>query len=90
MRVCIFGAGAIGGFLAHGLSRVDGVEVSVVARGPHLAAMLEKGVGLTRDGETTSSPIAKGSANPAELGEPSIGPATEIGDPNRRRAGNDA
>ncbi len=72
MRVCIFGAGAIGGLLAHGLAGVDGVDVSVVARGEHLAAMLDKGVGLTRDGETTFSPIAKGSADPATLGEQDV------------------
>ena len=72
MRVCIFGAGAIGGFLAHGLAKVDGVELSVVARGPHLAAMLDKGIGLTRDGETTYSPIHNGSANPADLGEQDV------------------
>ncbi|NNE22319.1 MAG: oxidoreductase, partial [Rhizobiales bacterium] len=35
MRVCIFGAGAIGGFLAHGLAQVDGVELSIMARGDH-------------------------------------------------------
>ena len=34
MKVCIFGAGAIGGYLAAGLSNVEGVELSLVARGP--------------------------------------------------------
>ncbi len=43
-RICIFGAGAIGGFVAAHLARVDGVEVSVVARGAHLAAIRERGL----------------------------------------------
>ena len=36
--ICVFGAGAIGGFLAAKLEAA-GTPVSVVARGPHLAAM---------------------------------------------------
>lgn len=36
MRICIFGAGAIGGFVAVRLAQVPGVEVSVVARDGHL------------------------------------------------------
>lgn len=44
MRICIFGAGAIGGFVAAHLAQVDGVEVSVVARGAHLAAIREHGL----------------------------------------------
>ncbi len=51
MRICIFGAGAIGGYLAAGLARVPGVEVSVIARGAHLAAIRERGLTLERDGE---------------------------------------
>ncbi len=72
MRVCIFGAGAIGGFLAHGLGKVDGVQLSVMARGPHLEAMLSKGIGLSRDGETTYTAIHKGSPDPTELGEQDV------------------
>ena len=44
MRVCIFGAGAIGGFVAAHLARVSGLDVSVVARGAHLAAIREHGL----------------------------------------------
>ena len=43
MRICVIGAGAIGGLLAAKLAHAGG-EVSVVARGPHLAAMLERGL----------------------------------------------
>jgi len=44
LRVCIFGAGAIGGFVAAHLARVGGLEVSVVARGAHLAAIRARGL----------------------------------------------
>ena len=72
MRVCIFGAGAIGGFLAHGLAQIDGVELSVMARGEHLKAILESGIALVRDREATAFPIAKGSPDPADLGEQDV------------------
>ena len=38
MKICIYGAGAIGGYLGVQLARA-GVDVSLVARGAHLAAM---------------------------------------------------
>ena len=50
MKVCIFGAGAIGGFVGAELSRA-GVEVALVARGAHLAAMRAHGLRLQIDGE---------------------------------------
>ena len=42
MKICIYGAGAIGGFLGAELA-LAGEEVALVARGPHLEAMIEKG-----------------------------------------------
>ena len=72
MRVCIFGAGSIGGLLAHGLAQVDGVDLSIVARGDHLKAMLENGISVIRDGETTTHAIAQASPDPAKLGEQDI------------------
>ena len=51
-RICIFGAGAIGGYLAVHLAQVDGLEVSVVARGAHLAA-------IQRDGLRLESPLGE-------------------------------
>ncbi|HEY2756251.1 MAG TPA: 2-dehydropantoate 2-reductase [Pseudolabrys sp.] len=67
MKICIYGAGAIGGYLAVGLSQVDGVELSLVARGAHLAAIKDRGLKLLIDGEER---ICKPRAtnNPAELG----------------------
>ncbi len=45
MRICIFGAGAVGGHLAARLA-AGGHDVSVVARGAHLEAMSRNGVKL--------------------------------------------
>ena len=44
MKVCVFGAGAIGGYVAARLSAAGDAEVSCVARGPHLAAMKANGL----------------------------------------------
>lgn len=46
MRVCVYGAGAIGGHLAVRLGQVAGNRVQVVARGAHLAAIRERGLTL--------------------------------------------
>src|SRR5207244_1402313 len=45
MKICIYGAGAIGGYLGVQLARL-GVDVSLVARGAHLAAMKQNGLKL--------------------------------------------
>lgn len=67
MKICIYGAGAIGGYLAAGLSTVGGVELSLVARGPHLAAIRDKGLTLLIGGEErVCRPVATN--DPAELG----------------------
>jgi 2-dehydropantoate 2-reductase len=50
MRICIYGAGAIGAWLGVHLS-LAGEEVTLIARGPHLAAMQKHGVKLLIDGE---------------------------------------
>jgi len=50
LKICVFGAGAIGGYLAALLFRT-GADVSVVARGAHLAAMHRDGLRLRIDGE---------------------------------------
>ncbi|MGR3913670.1 MAG: 2-dehydropantoate 2-reductase [Gammaproteobacteria bacterium] len=50
MKVCIAGAGAIGGLLGARLARA-GHEVSLLARGPHLAAIRARGLKLLQDGE---------------------------------------
>lgn len=49
MKICVIGAGAIGGLLAAKLSQA-GEEVSVVARGAHLARIVADGLTLLEDG----------------------------------------
>jgi 2-dehydropantoate 2-reductase len=49
MRVCIYGAGAIGGYLGVHLA-LAGADVTLIARGAHLAAMQANGVRLISDG----------------------------------------
>jgi 2-dehydropantoate 2-reductase len=67
VKVCIYGAGAIGGYLAAGLSGVDGVELSLVARGAHLAAIRSGGLKLRIGDEVrVCRPTATG--DPRELG----------------------
>ena len=51
MKICIFGAGAVGGHMAAKLA-AQGHDISVVARGPHLQAMREHGIKLLHGGET--------------------------------------
>ncbi|NOD75923.1 2-dehydropantoate 2-reductase [Ruegeria sp. HKCCD4332] len=67
MKVCIFGAGAIGGYVAAKLAQTD-VDVSVVARGPHLVAMQEKGLTLQEDGQEPINVPIRASDNAADLG----------------------
>ena len=50
MKICIYGAGAIGAGLGVELS-LAGEDVTLIARGPHLAAMQKNGVKLLIDGE---------------------------------------
>jgi 2-dehydropantoate 2-reductase len=66
MRIAIYGAGAIGGLLGARLARTD-VEVGLIARGPHLAAMRERGLILVA-GEERFTVHPKASEDPAELG----------------------
>jgi 2-dehydropantoate 2-reductase len=52
MKICVFGAGAIGGFIGAMLARKGEAEVSLVARGAHLEAMKARGLTLRLNGET--------------------------------------
>lgn len=66
MKICIFGAGAIGGYMGAKLAQA-GADVSLVARGPHLKAMREDGLRLIEEsGETTVKVTASDDA--ADLG----------------------
>ena len=66
MKICIFGAGAIGGYMGAKLAEA-GVDVSLVARGPHLAAMKANGLTLIEESGTKNLPVTV-SDNPADLG----------------------
>jgi 2-dehydropantoate 2-reductase len=66
MKVCIYGAGAIGGYLGVQLARA-GADVSLVARGAHLETMKANGLKLLiGDEEHVVQPRC--TDNPAELG----------------------
>jgi 2-dehydropantoate 2-reductase len=66
MKICVFGAGAVGGHLAAKLS-ASGHDVSVVARGAHLAAMQRNGIKLLH-GDRTITGRVRAAAAAAELG----------------------
>src|SRR5437764_7244710 len=56
MKIVIVGAGATGGYLGAKLSRA-GEAVTLIARGPHLAAMRERGVRVREEeGEFVARP----------------------------------
>jgi 2-dehydropantoate 2-reductase len=57
MKFCIYGAGAIGGYLAVELA-LSGQEVCVVARGAHLAAIRERGLTLKIHGREKVAKLA--------------------------------
>ena len=67
MKICVYGAGAIGGYMAVQLAR-SGVETSVVARGPHLAAIQANGLTLKIAGGSHTVWIPA-SDDPADLGQ---------------------
>ncbi|MCH7880094.1 MAG: 2-dehydropantoate 2-reductase [Proteobacteria bacterium] len=50
MKVCVVGAGAIGGYMGVRIAE-QGHEVSLIARGPHLAAIKENGLSLRQNSE---------------------------------------
>lgn len=66
MRICIYGAGSVGGYLAASLAQ-GGADVSVVARGAHLAAIQSNGLTVETPGGSITARLAA-SADPADLG----------------------
>jgi 2-dehydropantoate 2-reductase len=67
MKICVFGAGAIGGYMGVKLAQA-GADVSLVARGPHLAAMQENGLTLIEEDGAPQTVKVRASDNAAELG----------------------
>ena len=66
MRICVFGAGAVGGYLAASLAQ-GGAEVSIVARGAHLATIRTRGL-TVETSDTTINARIPASDDPAALG----------------------
>ncbi|MDR7378423.1 2-dehydropantoate 2-reductase [Rhodoferax ferrireducens] len=66
MKICIYGAGAIGGWIGARLAAI-GEPVSVVARGATLAALQSQGLQLQQEGQLLRVPV-QASDNPAALG----------------------
>jgi 2-dehydropantoate 2-reductase len=66
MRICIYGAGAVGGNFAARLA-ASGHYVSVVARGANLAALKKRGIEL-HSGDKVIKAKLRASDRPAELG----------------------
>jgi 2-dehydropantoate 2-reductase len=66
VRICVYGAGAIGGYFGARLARC-GHDVTLIARGPHLEAMRKNGLRLISAGDDfTVHPMC--TDEPAEAG----------------------
>ncbi len=73
MKVCVFGIGAVGGYLAARLGHAPGVELSVIARGQQLKAIQANGLRVeVFDGQTYQSKPAHATDDPATLPEQDI------------------
>jgi 2-dehydropantoate 2-reductase len=66
LKICVFGAGAIGGYLAAELA-LAGHEVSAIVRGTHLDAIRENGLKLIIEGKEKVARIAA-SSNSSDFG----------------------
>ncbi|MFN7855374.1 MAG: ketopantoate reductase family protein, partial [Acidovorax sp.] len=71
MKACIYGAGAIGGWLGMALAQA-GCELGAVARGATLAALQADGLRLQRADGTLAQARVNAQAHPAELGVPDL------------------
>ncbi len=71
MRICIVGAGAIGGWLGARLAAAEVAEVSAVARGATLASLRTHGWRLEEDDAVITAPVVA-SDEPADLGEQDV------------------
>lgn len=66
MKFCVFGAGAVGGFVGGMMARTE-AEVSLVARGAHLDAIRADGLSVATPDEEFTVTVAA-SDDPADLG----------------------
>jgi 2-dehydropantoate 2-reductase len=66
VRIVVYGAGSVGGFLAARLAKA-GRDVAVIARGPHLAAIRARGLTLEAPDETFTVQV-QANDDPAAIG----------------------
>jgi 2-dehydropantoate 2-reductase len=72
MRICVIGAGAIGGFVGARFA-FAGHEVSLVARGPHLRAIRDRGLLLIEaDGHERIAHVAHATDDVTALGKQDV------------------
>jgi 2-dehydropantoate 2-reductase len=67
MRICVLGAGAVGGFIGARLA-ASGVETCALARGATLASLREHGWRLQLDDEELTTAPVRATDDPSELG----------------------
>ena len=67
MKICIFGGGSIGGLLAVHLKKI-GLDISVIARGQHLDAMIKNGITLINTVGKEETVVANCTDDPSLLG----------------------
>src|SRR5436189_1748685 len=70
MKLCVFGAGAVGGHIAAKLAAA-GNDISVVARGAHLEAVQSKGLRLIHGKQTIVGRVCA-SSNSTDLGRQEV------------------
>ena len=68
MKICVVGAGAIGGFLGTRLALDRSNQVSALARGATLVALRDHGWRLQESGQTLRAPVALAADEPRALG----------------------
>ncbi|HTR83618.1 MAG TPA: 2-dehydropantoate 2-reductase [Reyranella sp.] len=68
MKICIVGAGAVGGMIGARLAMADAGAVSALARGETLEALRTRGWRLKQGGTLSSTPVAAASNDGRELG----------------------
>src|ERR1043166_8093085 len=69
MRITVMGSGGLGGYFGARLAQA-GCDVGFVARGTHLAALLENGLRVESQLGDVHIPQVRASDNPAALGIP--------------------
>ena len=72
MKICIVGAGAIGGFIGTKLAATGSHEVSALARGDTLTALKQHGWRLNTAAGLLQAPIHKASSHAADFGEQDV------------------